>query len=705
MEKSALENLARLIRYYILISTTAAGSGHPTTSLSATDLMTVLFFKYLRADLNDPQNPTNDRVIFSKGHASPLLYALYAAAGKVTEKELLKLRTFDSPLEGHPVPRFRFTEAATGSLGQGLAVGVGEALALSLSLRGASLRATRQSHVHNANKQEIASPSERSRNDIKVFVLLGDGELAEGSVWEAAALASYYRLNHLIAIADINGLGQSQETMYNRDIDVYAKRFAAFGWRVITLEDGHDLSAIDATYKKVFTRSPATVKSRFNLDFAPVAILAKTIKGKGVSFLEGKHGWHGKALTVEELAEAFKELGEIDQHVEFLRAEVARPNSEVFQSIRSPSARLAPSVKNLNLSELPALQAYDKPTATRRAFGNALVRIGKTDPLMVILDADVQNSTYTEFFAKAYPNLFFQMFIAEQTMVSAAVGMAKRGLHPWLATFACFLTRAFDQVRMAALSRADIKICGSHAGVSIGQDGGSQMGLEDIAMFRAVHGSTVLYPSDAISTEKLVEQMAQTNGIVYMRTTRGETPVIYDAKETFAIGGSKTHPSVIPGLPARRNGGTRNPSLSKTGSRLPVSGYGAGSGRDDKITVVAAGITLHEALKAQKQLAGEDISVRVIDCYSVKPIDVGMLRQAAKETKAIIIVEDHYPEGGLGEAVTSALKTQAQGRALSVKLIHLAVRKTPRSAKPAELLAYEEIDSGSITKAVRQLIK
>ena len=646
MDEASLKNLAKLIRYYILISTTAAGSGHPTTSMSATDLMAVLFFKYLRADLDDAKNPANDRVIFSKGHASPLFYALYAAAGKLSEEELLKFRTFDSPLEGHPVPRFRFTEAATGSLGQGLSVGVGEAIALRARISNSQFPISNKSVLDSGN-QHI-----KKHQIPHVFVLLGDGELAEGSVWEAAACASYYKLDNLIAIADINGLGQSAETMYGGDIDVYAKRFESFGWRVMRVENGHDLGEIDKALR--------SAQGKLN---KPTVVIARTIKGKGVSFLEGKQGWHGKALSQEELAVAIKELGKMDIN---LRAEVARPNSGVLRSLADAQA---PSAKNSNLSELPALTVYDKPTATRKAFGNALVRIGKADPAMVVLDADVQNSTYTEFFAKAYPERFFQMFIAEQNMVGAALGMAKRGLHPWLSTFACFLTRSYDQVRMAALSQADIKICGSHAGVSIGQDGGSQMGLEDLAMFRAVHGSMVLYPSDAISTERLVEQMAQTAGIVYMRTTRGDTPILYDAKEKFVIGGSKT--------------------------------FHASQAVHAIATVVAAGITLHEALKAQKTLAQEGIGVRVIDCYSVKPIDEGALQQAAQETKAIIVAEDHYPEGGLGEAVMSTL-TPCKVRPL--KVVHLAVRKTPRSAKPAELLADQEIDSAAIVRAVKQLL-
>ncbi len=642
MTEGNLQKLARLIRYFILISTTAAGSGHPTTSMSATDLMTVLFFNYLRYDLDNTQNPVNDRVIFSKGHASPLFYAIYAAAGKVTEKELLTLRTFDSALEGHPVPRFRFTEAATGSLGQGLSVGVGEALSLKMNHESGIMNTEKKQNIHNSQFSiQYSIPH--------VFVLLGDGELAEGSVWEAAAAAAYYKLNNLIAIADINGLGQSSETMYNRDIDVYVKRFESFGWRVIPVENGHDLKKID----KAFSLALAHRRND-----APTILIARTIKGKGVSFLEGKHGWHGKALSSEELGGALKELGKVDTSV---RGVIQGPTKLI------PESGIMNDEKDKKTHDsLFAIQySSDKPTSTRKAFGNALVKLGKIDSRMVVLDADVQNSTYTEFFAKAYPERFFQMFIAEQNMVGTALGMAKRGLHPWLATFACFLTRAYDQVRMAALSQADIKICGSHAGVSIGADGGSQMGLEDLAMFRAVAGSTVLYPSDAVSAERLVEQMAGQKGIVYMRTTRSDTPILYDAREKFVVGGSKVF-----------------------------------DGKRSSMTVVAAGITLHEALKAQKQLADEGIGVRVIDCYSIKPIDASTLQKAAKETKGIVVVEDHYPEGGLGEAVLTSL---APLKVSPCKVVHLAVRKTPRSAKPSELLAHQEIDAAAIIKAVKSL--
>ncbi len=612
-KKASLAKLATLIRYYILISTTTAGSGHPTSSLSAVELMTVLFFKYLRYDLSDPKNPGNDRVIFSKGHASPLYYSLYAAAGAITEADLLKYRTFNSVLEGHPTERFRYTEAATGSLGQGLSIGLGEALALNIR--------------------------EGKTNLPRVFVLAGDGEVAEGSVWEAAAAASIRKVSNLVLIVDINGLGQSDPTMYGRDMDVYKKRFESFGWRAVVVESGNDLTAVDAGFESALTAA------------GPVVILAKTIKGKGVSFLENALGWHGKPLSKDELPKALLELGEVDKT---MKGTVQKPPSEKVSVI-------------LDKTEAPP-PSYDpsKPVATRKAFGNALKRLGAYDPRLTVIDGDVKNSTYTEFFGKEFPQRFFELFIAEQNMVGVAVGLSARGFHPVVSSFACFLSRAADQLRMAAFSGANVIVNGSHAGVSIGEDGPSQMGLEDLALFRAVHGSTVLYPSDAVSTERLVEDALSKNGICYIRTTRPETAILYSVKEKFPVGGSKTHHSK----------------------------------NKEKVTVVAAGITLYEALKVQKQLDEEGVGVRVIDAYSVKPIDRKTLELAAKETKAILVVEDHYPEGGLGEAVSSALI----GR-YKIPFIHLAVTKTPRSGKSAELLAYEGIDAENIKKTVRVLLR
>ncbi len=624
MDFSAHQKLAALIRYYILAMTTAAGSGHATSSLSSVELATMLYFKYLRFDLDHPDNPANDRVIFSKGHASPLFYALYAAAGKLTEKELLAYRTIGSVLEGHPTPRFPFTEAATGSLGQGLSVGVGEALALRLG------------------SGEQAEPS--TLNPLPhVYVLLGDGELAEGSVWEAAQAAGFHKLNNLIAIVDVNRLGQSQETMNEYHAEIYQRRFDTCGWSTIVL-DGHNLNEIDGVYQKALDHRRG-----------PIAVIAKTVKGKGVSFLEDKNGWHGKALTKEEFEKAIKELGDIDKGI---MGKVMKPEKHDMKDMQD-----MPDIDTRQSRHAPlASTLYNKPTATRKAFGNALVRLGN-DPRLIVFDGDMQNSTYTELFAKKFPERFIQSYIAEQNMVGMALGFASRGYLPVVSTFASFLTRAHDQIRMASISGATILVNGSHAGVSIGADGPSQMGLDDIALFRGIVGSTVLSPSDPYQTERLVELMVGQKGIVYIRTARPETPVIYSEKDTFSIGGSTMHPSVIPAK------------------------------NDKPVTIIATGVTVHESLKAQKELAEKGVGVTVIDCYSIKPIDATTIQKAAMESERIIIVEDHYPEGGLGEAVRSVLPEK------SCKIIHLAVKKLPRSGTPEELLDYEQISAKHIVSA------
>ncbi|OGH73780.1 MAG: transketolase [Candidatus Magasanikbacteria bacterium RIFCSPHIGHO2_02_FULL_51_14] len=608
MNSERLAELAALIRYYIIVSTTEAGSGHPTSSLSATDLMTVLLFGgFFRTDLDNPKYVNNDRLIFSKGHASPLFYALYAAAGKVTEEELLSLRKFDSPLEGHPTMRFPYTEAATGSLGQGLSVGVGMAL--------------------NAKYLDKLS--------YRTFVLLGDSEMAEGSVWEAMALAAHYKLDNLVAILDVNRLGQRGETMYGHHLDVYEERAQAFGWRALVI-DGHDLEEIVRAYEQALGASHEK----------PVMIIAQTVKGKGVSLLADHENWHGKPLSPDDAKKAIAELGLIDKT---LRGKVAQPDA------KKPAAY---KPKLVAIERRP----NDMPVATRRVYGEALAKIHRQFPDIVALDAEVKNSTYSETFEEFYPDRFFEMFIAEQNMVGTAVGLSARGKLPFCSTFAAFLTRAFDQIRMAQYSDANITFVGSHAGVSIGEDGPSQMGLEDIAMFRTMRGSVVLYPSDAVSMEKLVEQCAAHHGIKYIRTTRGATSILYSDKDDFPIGGSKV----------------------------------VKSSKNDAATIVGAGVTLHEALKAYDILKKEGIAARVIDLYSVKPVDEKTLRKAAVETKHIITVEDHYPEGGLGEAVRSALP--------NVQVHSLAVTKMPRSGKTAELLGWEEIDAVAIVKTVKGLV-
>lgn len=619
MDVSKLNQYATFLRYYSLLISTKAGSGHPTSSLSAADLMAVLFATTYRFDFKDKNNPNNDRLIFSKGHASPLYYSLFALAGALPIKELDGYRTFNSPLEGHPTPRFPFTEASTGSLGQGLSIGVG------FGLNGKYL----------------------DKLPYRTFVLLGDGEMAEGSVWEAMEVASKYKLDNLIGILDVNRLGQSDETMLGHHVETYQKRIAAFGWETVVI-DGHNFKEILNAYSQIE-----------KLESRPFMIIAKTIKGKGVSFLEDKNGLHGKPLSPEEFEKAVKELGKVDQT---MRIEVKKP----VEKIPNPKFQI------LNKFQIPNSKISYKlgdQIATRKAYGEALTRIGGIYPNVVALDGDVKNSTHSEIFKAAFPDRFFEMYIAEQNMVGAAVGFAKRGKIPFVSTFAAFLTRAFDQIRMAAISQANIKFCGSHAGVSIGEDGPSQMGLEDLAMFRAVHGCSVLYPSDAVSTDKLVEEMAKAKGMSYMRTTRPPTPVIYDMNESFPIGGSKTH-------------WVKGDKMGKRGKAL----------------IIAAGITLHEALKAQQELAKQGIEIIVVDCYSIKPIDEQTIKKLGEKSGYVITVEDHWYDGGLGDAVLNVFSNNSK-----VRVHKLAVTKMPRSGKPNELLDYEDISSSSIIKAVKTI--
>lgn len=605
-----LKDLATTARSLILRSTTAAGTGHPSSSLSATDLMTTLMFGgFFHADIDDPQNPLNDRLIFSKGHAAPLLYALYTMAHKVAEADLLKLRQFGSPLEGHPTMQFPYTEAATGSLGQGLSIGVGMAI----------------------NGKYLDQVSYRT------FVLLGDSEMAEGSVWEAFQLAEHYKLHNLVAILDLNRLGQRGETMYGHNEKVYLRHAEAFGWRVYVI-DGHDYEEIAQCYGDALREKEK-----------PVLIIAKTIKGKGVSFIENKLGWHGRALTTEECKLALAELGDVQQS---LRGVIFKPPHEDIQKYGG-EIHTVETVYNLG----------DK-VATRKAYGENLVALFQKHQNMVVLDAEVSNSTHADIFQKAYPERFFEMFIAEQNMVGAALGLSRRGKLPFVSTFAAFFTRAADQIRMSQYSKSNIKFVGSHAGVSIGEDGASQMGLEDIALFRSLLGAAVFYPADAVAVSKIMQLAADYVGNVYIRTTRKETPVIYKSTETFVVGGSKT---------------------LKTSER-------------DFVTVVGAGVTLFEALKAYDILVKEGKFIRVIDLYSIKPLDLVTLKKAASETRAIVTVEDHYEAGGIGEAVAGALSATGA-------IVHrLAVQKMPRSGKPDELLAYEGINAASIIQKVKSII-
>ncbi len=704
MNITQLQKLATLIRYYILLCTTKAGSGHPTTSLSAADLMTVLFFKYLRFDLDNPDNPNNDRVVFSKGHASPLFYALYTAAGAISVSELETMRQFTSVLEGHPTPRFKYTEAATGSLGQGLSVGVGLALGLralanenfdvpSVSLPSAPLRASAKKLVH---PEYVEGQSEVTQNFAgslpTTYVLLGDGEMAEGSVWEAIQIAAHYKLSNLVGILDVNRLAQSDATMYGHDVQAYAKRISAFGWNTIVI-DGHDFEEIDEALSAINSKSEIRnskqiQNSKFKIQNSnmPTMIIAKTLKGKGVSFIEDKDGWHGKALKQEEFDRAVVELGKVDFK---LRGIVQKPGNRISYSVYRDKKKQGTPLYDIRIPTY----ALGDSVATRQAYGQALARLGEYYTNVVALDADVKNSTYSEIFKKAFPDRFYDMYIAEQNMVGAAVGLARLGYIPFASTFACFLTRAYDQIRMAALSAANIKLVGSHAGISIGEDGPSQMALEDLAMFRAVYGCVVLHPADALSTEKLVKEMILHKGMVYMRTARPATAVIYDADEEFNIGGSKVHKSKVKSQKSKLQRKTQN----------------------FLVTIIATGVTVYEALAAQKTLAEEGIGVTVIDCYSIKPIDAETIAKEVQNARAVITVEDHWIEGGLGDAVLSALTPIAKSKVKSQKskvleadfrmppVYKLAVSEMPRSGKPGELLDWAGISAGGIVEKIRKI--
>ena len=607
--------LAQQLRVDSIRSSSGPGSGHPTSSMSAAELMAVLLSKHLRYDFDTPENPANDHLIFSKGHASPLLYSMYRAAGAISEEELLSFRTFGSRFEGHPTPVIPWVDVATGSLGQGLPIGVGIAL---------------------AGKYLDKLP-------YRVWVLCGDSEMAEGSMWEAFQHASFYKLDNLVAILDMNRLGQTRETMDGWNSRAYASRAQAFGWHTIQI-DGHDPEEIDRAYSQALEQEDA-----------PTFIVAKTEKGHGVSFLADKDGLHGKPVKPDQEAAALEELGSDND----LAVEVQKPGSNPDENF---TAGLTGEL------ELPTWEVGDSE-ATRNAYGAALKALGGAREDVVAMDGEVSNSTKSEEFAEQYPDRYFEMFIAEQQMLAAAVGMSVRKRVPFASSFAAFLSRAYDFIRMAAISRANLRLCGSHAGVSIGEDGPSQMALEDLAMMRAVHGSTVLHPCDANQTARLVALMADTDGISFLRTLRPSTPVIYPPDEEFPIGGSKV----------------------------------VRSSDDDQVTVVAAGITVHNAIEACDTLQGEGIAVRLIDAYSVKPIDAETLRDAVRATGGrLIVAEDHWPEGGLGEAVLSALAGEGTG---DLDLEHLAVRDMPTSGTPEELMDAAGISAQHIADAARRLLK
>ncbi len=611
-EKQGWQELGQQLRVDAVRVSGVAGSGHPTSSMSAADLMAVLISKYLRYDFDAPDNPANDHLIFSKGHASPLLYAIYKAVGAVTGEEMATYRQLGSRLEGHPTPDIPWVDVATGSLGQGLPIAVGVALA-----------AKRLDQL-----------------DYRTWVLCGDSEMAEGSMWEAFEEASFAGLDNLTAIIDVNRLGQSGPTRHGWDLDAYRNRAEAFGWHAIEV-DGHDVEAVDAA----FAEAVAT-KGK------PSVIIAKTKKGAGVKSVEDQLNAHGKA--VPDWEDAVKELG---------------GDRDIRVAVPKPPTDGTPHVFDAGALQLPTYEKGGDKVSTRKAYGDALAALGSARGDVVALDGEVSNSTFSEIFREAHPDRYFECYIAEQQMIATAIGLQVRGWVPFASTFAAFLSRAYDFIRMAAVSQARMNICGSHAGVSIGEDGPSQMGLEDLASFRAVHKSTVLYPSDATQTAALVALMADIpEGVAYLRTTRGNTDILYGADETFEVGGSKV----------------------------------LRSSDDDKVTIVGAGITLHEALKAADALASDGLAVRVIDLYSVKPLDATTLTEAVRATEGrIITVEDHWPEGGIGDAVASAL-AEAQ-LDIPVKLVKLAVSKLPGSAKPDECITAAGIDAEAIAGAARKL--
>lgn len=603
-----LKEIATRLRIHSLRATAEAGSGHPTSCLSAADLAAVLFFHVMRIDFEDPLSLDSDRFILSKGHAAPLLYAAWAESGLIEVERMLTLRRFGSDLEGHPTPRSKWVDVATGSLGQGLSAGVGMAL----------------------------SAKYLDRSGSRTFVLMGDGESAEGSVWEAVAMAAHYRLDNLVTVVDINRLGQSQETMHGWDVEAYARKFAGFGWHAISI-DGHDYGQIMAAFEEA-----EGVEDR------PTALLARTEKGHGISLLANRDGWHGKALKKgDQLDGALQELP-INS-----RPEPFRGSGEVEVSMLPKAGLREPEYQK------------DDSVATREAYGSALVKLGECYENVVALDGDTKNSTFSEKFMKAFPDRFFECFIAEQNMIGAAIGLSKKNKIPFASTFAAFFGRGMDHLRMGVISQANIKCVGSHCGVSIGEDGPSQMGLEDLALFRSLPGSVVFYPCDPVSTERVVALAYEHRGLVYIRTSRPKTAVIYDNREVFRVGGSKV----------------------------------LRSSEEDRLLLVAAGVTLHEALKAHDLLRSEGIPVGVMDAYCVKPVDeAGLVEAAAARGRTVIVVEEHYSEGGLGDAVLNAVANHNIG-------VHkMAVREVPRSGKPDELLEYFGLSANRIAAKVRELL-
>ena len=631
---SFLENKALNLRIDSIRATSKSNSGHPTSCMSAADIVATIFFETLKYDLTNPKNPNNDRFILSKGHAIPVIYSAWKQLGVISDEELLSLREFDSVLEGHPTPRFEYNEAATGSLGQGLAIGIGMAL--------------------NAKLEKTFNVT-----DYTTYVLLGDGEIAEGSVWEAAELASFYKLNNLICIVDSNRLGQTGETLDNHNVDKQAAKFKAFGFDTYTI-DGHNIQEILSTIEKA-----KLSKSK------PTAIIAKTYKGHGLQSCENKNNFHGKPFKkeeveklIEELKKNFSKASSFENQTKYIPTKPTATNA--LEETFNVNGKETLNIIDINKDTNSKLFEKTETIATRKAYGYALAALGRKNKNIIALDADVKNSTFTEIFEKEHPDKFFQCFISEQSMVGIATGLESRNKIPFAATFAAFLTRAYDQIRMAGIGRNALRLCGSHCGVSIGQDGPSQMGLEDIAMLRAIPNSIILYPSDGVSAYKLVEQMANYHdGISYLRTSRPATPIIYSKDENFEIGGCKV--------------------LKQSNS--------------DQVCIIAAGITLHNSLEAYDELQKSKINVSIIDLYSIKPLDYETIKKVSmKSGNKIITVEDHYLQGGIGEAVSSALSKT------NITIHQMAVTKLSRSGSPKKLMEYAQIDSKNIIQKVLEII-
>ena len=609
-----LQDIANILREDVLEMTSAAGSGHPTSCLSCAEIISCLFFNEMKYDIGNSNNLDNDEFILSKGHAAPILYSALSRAGAIKD-DLFGLRKLGSNLEGHPVPTtspgsrspgFSWAKAATGSLGQGLGVGTGAAIAAKLQGR-----------------------------EFRTYVLMGDSETAEGSVWEAFQLTSYYKLNNLCAIIDVNRLGQRGETMLGWNVSEYEKRIQSSGWETKVI-DGHNVKKILKALKKARKSEK------------PFAIIAKTVKGKGVSFLENKEGWHGKTLSREELGKALKEI----KNTQMPQINIIKPNEIKFEFKKGEIAET-----NYVLEE---------EISTREAYGKALGKLCMTSNRVIAVDAEVSNSTFSEEVKKVKENQFIEAFIAEQNMVGICLGLSKKGFKVYGSTFAAFLSRAHDQIRMSALSSGDFTLCGSHCGVSIGEDGASQMGLEDIGMFRSLPNSIVFYPSDAVSTEKIVNLYSELKGIKYIRTTRGKTKVIYKNEEKFEVGDFKV----------------------------------LKEGRKDKVVLIGSGITLHECLKAYDKLKKNKIESAVIDLYCIKPFNSEkFIYFVKKHGKKVIVTEDHYKEGGIGEMLCSALVNSG------MKVESLYVKEIPHSGKSEELLERYGIDFKAIMKAAVKLLK